>query len=77
MARKVAGPANCMAVTVCSAAAMSMPSCSWAVAPRTQPSVTASAGVAAVIASASAPNRPTSARQACSPASLSSGSRWS
>src|SRR5262245_13059052 len=52
---------------------------SWAAASLAQSSVTASAGVSCppAITSASSRNRPASARQACLPSSLSSGTRSS
>ena len=68
-----------MAVTVYSARARSMIASSCAAASLVQSSVTASAGVSdpGAIASASCVNRVTSARQACVPSSLSSGTRLS
>jgi hypothetical protein len=76
---KSAGPAYCMAVTVYSALAMSIMVSSWAAISLVQSSVTTSAGVSGPgsIASASPRNRSASARQACSPSSLSSGIRSS
>src|SRR5689334_23930449 len=81
-ARKLDGPEYCMAVTVCSSRAASIISRSGRAACLVQPSVTASARLSspppgpAAISSASATNRAASARQACWPAALSSGT-WS
>ena len=74
-----AGPEYCMAVTVWSSGAMSIPAISWAAISLAQSRVTASASVrgSAAIASASATKRSASARQARAPSSLWSGTRSS
>ena len=70
----------CIAVTVCSSAARSMPATSWAAACVVQSSVTASAALSCprrLMSLGLAEEATDSARHACWPAALSSGSRSS